>query len=631
MIFGVFSRNDKSKVEPQVVERILRDSPHLVGSTHVEPWDRGVFAYRSPFRTKGYQELRPAVTQDRRFACVFAGRIYNEKELRDEIATDGVQAAQTENITELLLHLYRRVGVDFLNRIDGKFSLALWDHARQMVILSRDRFGIEPLYYYLDSQSLVFSSSTDSILKYTNKSRTLDHSSLARYALFNFNPGLHTIYQDIKKLRPAYYMSVGTHTQSTESYWSLSFKTRQVDSEEHIAEELLGYLRQAVTRRLDSDSGPGIFVSGGMDSSTILGLTHEKVAVPLRTYSYRCQSESFDESHYARRMAEFANTTHQELVYGPQDVALMRDIVQSMNEPFCDVGINIATHILGRSAASSDSYVLTGDGGDELFGGHPIYEADKIAKYAEVIPRPIRQGLNGLLSFIPDSDKKKPLSVKLKRFIESSLLSPALLSHRWRIYYQFHELKQLFVSDFSKNFREDHVYQEIFDFNAEGDGDDDLSRSLYSDYQTIIDFYLRRNDLNRCFSLETRYPLFDHQLVEFCASLPTDLKIRGWFDTKYIFKKAMENVLPREIVHREDKLGHSIPLKNWMRDDPKVQSFVMNYLNDGVIKKRGIFNPQFVQSLVNEHMAKRRNNSHRLWGLAVFEMWMQEHHDGKIA
>ncbi len=626
MIFGVFSRNEKSKVDPLAVERALTVSPDLVGDRHVQPWERGVFGYCSPFRTKGYQDLRPAVTRDRQFVLVFAGRVYNEQELRQETALD----SSNSSITELLLHLYARCGVDFLKRINGKFAFALWDRARQEVILGRDRFGIEPLYYYLDHQHLVLGSSTESILDYTKQSRTLDHSALARYALFNFNPGLDTIYENIKKLRPAHCMFVGSKTQNIESYWNLSFKRRHGGSEEQIAEELLAHLRSAVVSRLDPETGPGIFVSGGMDSSTILGLTNETMEGPVRTYSYRCQSESFDESHYARRMAEFANTTHHELVYGPQDVGLMRDIVRNMNEPFCDVGINIATHLLGRSASSSDTYVLTGDGGDELFGGHPIYEADKIAKYIEVVPLFIRQSLNRLLSFIPDSDKKKPLSVKLKRFIESSLLSPDLLSHRWRIYYQFSELKQLFVPDLADKFHEDHVYREIFDFNAEGDGEDDLSRSLYSDYQTIVDFYLRRNDLNRCFSLETRYPLFDHRLVEFCASLPSEHKIRGWFDTKYIFKKAMENVLPTEIVHRQDKLGHSIPLKNWMRDDKQVQAFVMNYLNDGVIKKRGIFNPLFVQNLVNEHMAKRRNNSHRLWGLAVFEMWMQEHGEGKI-
>ena len=627
MIFGVFSRNEKSKIDPLAVERALSVSPDLVGDTYVQPWERGVFGYRSPFRTKGYQELRPVMAHNRQFAVVFAGQVYNERELRQEMGRDGITMPANSNITELVLYFYARFGVDFLQRINGKFTFAIWDRGRQEVIIGRDRFGIEPLYYYLDHQLLVFSSAIEPIFDYTNQPRTLDSSSLARYVLFNYNPGLDTIYRGIKKLRPAHLMYVAHSHQRTECYWNLSFQGQHTGSEVEIAEELLAHLRNAVGSCLDPQIGPGIFVSGGMDSSTILGLTKEKIDVPLHTYSYRCQSESFDESHYARRMAEFAGTTHQELIYGPQHVALMRDIVRAMNEPFCDVGINIATHLLGRAASQSDTYVLTGDGGDELFGGHPIYEADKIAKYVGIMPMFVRKSLNRLLSFIPDSDKKKPLSVKIKRFIESSLLPPALLSHRWRIYYQFPELKQLFVPDISNEIQEDQIYQELFALNAEGDGEDDLSRSLYSDYQTVVDFYLRRNDLNRCFSLETRYPLFDHRLVEFCALIPSELKIRGWFDTKYIFKKAMENVLPTEIVHRQDKLGHSIPLKNWMRDDTNVQAFVMNYLNDGVVKKRGIFNPLFVRNLVNEHMAKRRNNSHRLWGLAVFEMWMQEHID----
>ena len=625
MIWGVFSRKEQMCVDPLAAERALNAIPDLVGPAHTQSWEMGVFGYRSAFRTKGYQEQQPIRTRDHQFAAVFSGLIYNEQELREELASDGNLLSSESNSTELFLYLYRRFGVNCLQRINGKFAFALWDLARQELILGRDRFGIEPLYYYLDPNHLVFGSSIESIFDYTEQPRHLDPSSLARYALFNYNPGLDTIYSGIKKLRPAHLMFVGTGTQKTDAYWNLSFKGRHSGSEELIAEELLTHLRDAVSLRLDRQSGPGIFVSGGMDSSTILGLTKEMIAGPIHTYSYRCQSESFDESHYARRMAEFANSTHQELVYGPQHVELMRDIVRTMNEPFCDVGINNATYLLGRSASQANTYVLTGDGGDELFGGHPVYEADKIAKYIAYMPMVVRKSLNRLLSFLPDSDQKKPLSVKLKRFFESSLLSPALLSHRWRIYYQLSELQQLFVPEFASRLQEDEIYREIFAFNAEGDGTDDLSRSLYSDYQTVVDFYLRRNDLNRCFSLETRYPLFDHRLVEFCANLPSELKIRGWFDTKYIFKKAMENVLPRDIVHRQDKLGHSIPLKNWMRDDPAVQAFVMNYLNNGVIKKRGVFNPPFVKNLVNEHMAKRRNNSHRLWGLAVFEMWMQEH------
>ena len=163
--------------------------------------------------------------------------------------------------------------------------------------------------------------------------------------------------------------------------------------------------------------------------------------------------------------------------------------------------------------------------------------------------------------------------------------------------------------------------------NAEGDGEDILSQSLYSDYQTIVEFYLRRNDLNRRFGLETRFPLFDHQLVEFCAAIPSNLKVKGWFETKYIFKKAITNILPHDILHRKDKLGHSIPLKNWLRERKDVREFVLDHLSMDGVKKRGLFNGDAVQALIKEHMEKRRNNSHRLWSLAVLEMWMQQHFD----
>ena len=167
----------------------------------------------------------------------------------------------------------------------------------------------------------------------------------------------------------------------------------------------------------------------------------------------------------------------------------------------------------------------------------------------------------------------------------------------------------------------------MLDRNREVEGLDHMSHSLYSDYNTVMDFYLRRNDINRSFGVETRYPMLDHELVEYCARIPMSLKIRGWFDTKYIFRKSMEPVLPHKIVHREDKLGHSIPLKNWLRDKPQVKEFILDHLSEETIRKRGYFNVSYINRMINEHMSMKRNNSHRLWTLAVLEMWMRKHID----
>jgi asparagine synthase (glutamine-hydrolysing) len=362
-----------------------------------------------------------------------------------------------------------------------------------------------------------------------------------------------------------------------------------------------------------------------MDSSTVVALAKEATDISLNTFSYRCAGESFDESHYARLMAKNTGAIHHEVEYSAHDVLSMTEIVREMNEPFCNVGINIATYILGKEATQKVSYVLTGDGGDELFGGHPVYEADKIARFADALPNILKKPFIGLSTLLPDSDKKKNFVVKIKRFSENLGLPVELLSHRWRIYYNSNELSQLLTTSFADGLNGVSLYEDILQFNNEADGPDLLSRILYSDYQTEVDFYLRRNDLNRRFCLETHFPLLDYRLVEYCAAIPSHMKIKGWFDTKYIFKKAMEKVLPHSIVYRKDKLGHSIPLKNWIRDNNEVRQFILDFISEDAIQKRGFFTYSYVHKLIKDHMAKRRNNSHRLWALAVLEMWLREH------
>jgi asparagine synthase (glutamine-hydrolysing) len=308
----------------------------------------------------------------------------------------------------------------------------------------------------------------------------------------------------------------------------------------------------------------------------------------------------------------------------------MPEIVAEMEEPFCDIGINIATYILGISASQNSVLrILTGDGGDELFGGHPVYEADKIAGFIDPLPHFFKKALFNWSSFLPDTDKKKSLTVKLKRFAESLGYPKSLLTHRWRVYYSFKELERLLNRNLAHVISENTLFGRILEINAECDGTDMLGKALYSDYETVVDFYLRRNDLIRKFGVEVRFPLLDHELIEYCAKIPSDLKVRGWFDTKYILKKAMDDILPNEIVYREDKLGHSIPLKNWLRDDKLTQEFVFDFLSEETIRSRGWFNPDYVASLVRDHLQKRRNNSHRLWALAVLEMWLQGH-QGKV-
>jgi len=294
-----------------------------------------------------------------------------------------------------------------------------------------------------------------------------------------------------------------------------------------------------------------------------------------------------------------------------------------MDEPFCNIGINLATYLLAQAAEGKVTHVFSGDGGDELFGGHPVYIADEMAMKFERVPYPLRSPLTALFRCLPDSDQKQNLAVKLKRFSESLSYPRDLGTHRWRVYYTNHQLERLLQPSFvQSSHSKDSVFSDIAELRREADGPDMLSRSLYVDFQTELGFSLRRMDMVRHFQITPCFPLLDHRLVEYAAAIPSQLKIRSRSETKYIQHLAMEPVLPHEIVHRTDKLGHSVPFKTWLRSDPSVKQCVQSVLSESNIKKRGLLNYRYVREMWDDHQARRRNNSHRLRALTVLELWM---------
>jgi asparagine synthase (glutamine-hydrolysing) len=304
----------------------------------------------------------------------------------------------------------------------------------------------------------------------------------------------------------------------------------------------------------------------------------------------------------------------------------METIVQLMDEPFCNVGIVIATWLLAEAAKGTVSHIFSGDGGDELFGGHPVYVADKAAALVDGVAEVVRRPVFALLRRLPDSDRKLSLGVKLKRFAESMSFPARLGTNRWRLYYGPSDLRRLLLGEGATDGElHDALFADVLAVGEGADGPDRLSRSLHVDYLTELGFSLRRMGLLRHFGLEPALPLLDHRLVEYAATIPSSLKIRGFSDTKYVQRVAMEGLLPDRIVHREDKLGHSIPFKNWLRGDEGVRRFVQQLLSEETIRRRGLVDAKFVQQLWDDHQSRRRNNSHRLWTLAVLELWMAHH------
>jgi len=625
VIFGVFLRQSGDRLDPDWFSRVA-ESVHPVHNQQ-QVYTHGQIGFFSWIlhNSATAEPILPVFTQDKKVALVMTGTVYNRTEIERSLSK-GSDGFGHHNTAYLFLQLYKKFGLDFVNRINGKFAFAIWEKGTNSLILCRDHLGIEPLYYYQHPKVLVFSSSIQPILKHPEVQKSLNIRAVTKFLLFNYNPGLETLFSKIYRLRPGSYLTVDAKHVGIDRYWYLSFFRQTRLPEHELSARLLSHLRKAVSLRADRRARTGVFLSGGMDSSTVAELVAQTNGDHLATFSYTCKHDSFDEAHYARLMAQHVNSTHYEIYYGNADVLSILELAKEMNEPFCDVAINVATHLLGKEAAKRGVYhIFTGDGGDELFGGHPVYEADKIAYFVDQMPMGVKLPTAKLLSLLPDTDKKKNLMVKLKRFSENLFMPKELMTHRWRTYYQLPELSRLWSDLFRQALNEFDLFEDILEYNSEADGPDFLSRSIYSDYQTAVDFYLRRNDLNRMFGIETNYPMLDVELVQFCAAIPSQLKIKGWFQTKYILKKAVESVLPHEIVHRKDKLGHSIPLKNWLRDSKKVQEFVFSYLSETTVRKRGLFNPGYISHLINQHLARRRNNSHRLWSLAVLEMWLQAH------
>ncbi len=563
---------------------------------------------------------QPFVNEDETIVVMFEGKIHNLHEIKGQLGSSG--RFRTACSGEVLVYLYELYQDQLLKQVNGKFAFALWDKRRQMLILGRDHLGIETMFYHNDGRRLVFGSSLQSLLKTGWIEKQFNHDAVLQYLLYCYNPLEETFFRNVYKLPAGHILSSTDSATTLKPYWQLSYAETKELSDVEYGEQVLDLIRDAIRIRLESDRPPGVFLSGGTDSSAILSLTSEMWPEPIHTYSFRCQGRSYDESSYARWVAEHFGASHTEVAYDSDRVALVAQTAGLMDEPFCDIGIELATFLLGQAAQGKVSYIFSGEGGDELFGGHPVYVADKIAAVVDYVPRAILSPITRMFQVIPDSDKKKNLQVMLKRFAYSLTFPPDLLSHRWRTYYTRQELEELCSADFLAECDLENMFEGMARHGRHADGKDRLSRSLYCDYHTLVDFYLRRLGLLHVFSLESRPPLLDYRLVEYAAKIPSKKKIKGFSDTKYIYKKILEPVVPRRILYDRPKLGHSVPMKNWLRDDRGVKEWVSGVLSDSSFTDVGFFQKGYVQQLLDEHLCRSHNHSHRLWALSVLAAWL---------
>lgn len=560
-----------------------------------------------------------------RYVACFYGNAFNLNDILVKLGAD----FSGKDGAKWFLECFRQFGHQCFQEINGNYIACIYDDKNHSLLLAHDHLGIEPVYYSWNGKRLVFGNSLQTLSQSGKQFSELNPQALYSYMLFNYNPGTQSFFKGIEKLRGGHFIRVRDEKFEIAKYWYPSFKVDPSITEESIIPVLFDLFKDAVRIRLENSSvRPGVFVSGGMDSSSVLGLMRSLIGdqASINTFSFRCKGKSFDESHYAEIMANAVRSNHRLIEYPADEVKNMSDLVGLMEEPFSDIGIELATYILARAASGNVDYILTGDGGDELFAGHPVYLADKIAQIFDRIPKFVRQPMTSLFQMLPDTDAKKSLPVKLKRFSYSANFPADLFSNRWRVYYTENELKKIVTPDFWKTLKDYQPFEEIKNLYKEADGEDYLSKSLYGDYFTVVTFYLNRMRTLRNFKIEPRFPMLDYRLVELTAKIPIDLKIRG-SESKYILHKAMEGFLPDEIVFRKDKLGHSVPMKNWMRESEKVKGVLSDVLFGGKLKDRGIFQTDYLRSLFDEHQKKRYNNSHRLWSIAMLELWLEKNID----
>lgn len=559
---------------------------------------------------------QPISNEDGSIWIVFNGEIYNHMELRDELVKKG-HTFQTKCDTEAIVHAYEEYGEDCPKKLNGMFGFAILDQKKQTLFLARDRLGIKPLYYYHDSGKFAFGSELKSILQVENIPREVDKRALDIFLTFEYIPSPYSIFEGIRKLPPGHSLTLKDGRITIKEYWDLRFDEKETP-EDDLCEQLLDLFQDAVKIRLMSDVPLGAFLSGGIDSSAIVAMMSRVMDRPVKTFSIAFKEDTYNESPYAQQIANRFNTEHHVEVIEPNALELTEKLVGFLDEPFGDFSI-FPTYLVSKMARKHVTVSLSGDGGDELFAGYDTYIANKAGRAYERLPGLLRGAMHPILNRIPPTEKKKGLINRAKRFVEGMQLPPDLEHTRWMIFLQEAEKPKLYSDDLQDVLNGSDSFEFIRSYFNRVNTTDPLNRQLYVDIKSYLvdDILVKVDRMSMATSLETRVPFLDHRFVEFTATIPSRLKLQGK-STKYLLKKAMQGILPPEILNR-GKEGFSIPIKNWLKTD--LKSLMLEVLEPQKIKREGFFNANYVEQLKKEHLSGKKNHSHRLWSMMVFGIW----------
>jgi asparagine synthase (glutamine-hydrolysing) len=557
----------------------------------------------------GDQPIRSA---DGKTVIVFNGEIYNHQELRAELIQRG-HSFRTRTDTETVLAAFLEWDTDCFSKLRGMFAVALWNESRQRLVLARDRLGIKPLYFARFGPDVCFGSELKTIFVHPQIDRRLSLPALDCYLSLNYVPGPWTLVEGIEKLRPGYWLEWQAGQVQQQAYWRLPFGSPQEHTLESAAEELDTLLQQSVKEHLLSDVPLGVWLSGGIDSSTIVHYAAQS-APRLKTFSISFLRRDFDETAYIRQVAAQYGTDHEEFDVNPS--AGLEDAVEEFayyfDEPDADAGA-LPVWFLSRLTKRHVTVALSGEGADELFGGYLTYRADRLSRPVRRLPDPLGRAALWTARQWPVSDEKISFEYKLKRFLEGSRMDPAHAHVYWNGTFSNAEKRALlqFVSPGAF----DRILNQL---SAAGE---DLAAWLWFDQRYYLpdDILMKVDRVSMAHSIEVRPPYLDHRIVEFAAGLPALLKIRG-AQQKVLLKALMRGKLPNSVLARK-KMGFDIPAHQWLRGP--LRTLLIDTLATGAADYPGLFRKGAVEACLRQHLERRANLGYHLWGLMILFLWMR--------
>jgi asparagine synthase (glutamine-hydrolysing) len=538
---------------------------------------------------------------------VFNGEIYNYRELRAQLEKLG-HRFYTDSDTEAIVHAYDQYGTDCPRHLRGMFAFAIWDERTKSLFLARDRVGKKPLLYAQLDGELVFGSEFTAVLEHPRVSREVDFEAIHHYLSYICVPAPLTAYRAIRKLEPGHWLLWRDGEIKTERYWQLDFSKKHKIGEEEAGERVVELLREAVRIRLMSEVPLGAFLSGGIDSSAVVALMAQESAEKIKTFSIGFDEQDFSELHHARRVAEHVGAEHHEFIvhYG---------------EPFADSSA-IPSYYVSKETRGYVTVALNGDGGDECFAGYQRYAAMSIAQKYRNLPASLRDSvISNVVRALPGFDARQNPLRKAKRFIAAASLPPVERYLRWVSAFDDAAKQNLYSDAFrhdTARFRTASILEPWF---AKANGAGIVDASLLTDTMTYLpnDLLVKMDIASMTVSLEARSPFLDHHLMEFAAGLPEKLKLRR-LTTKYLLKRVLKKLVPAENLNRS-KMGFGVPIGHWFRG--AMQPFLRETLLSERALGRGLFRPEMVRQLIDQHVSAKADHSHRLWSLLMLELWYQ--------